>query len=630
MASSPVAVSAKSRPSDATTGLLYLGVALVLVGGFALQRLGLERVVRELLGRPLLFAVAAAVVALPALTFAGLDFRRARRRAYTPPSLRVQVFRSGVYGLAFGLANLLGVLALEPRLLPALLGIAGGVALVALASVYGVVCWYLCLRPREFEAAELPTFKEVSHALRDSNDFVLGTAGSDWKSGEGDPQWLVLPERALFTNLYCLAGTGSGKTSTVVHTLLEQALYKWAGDPKRKIGMFINDCTKGEILNHVLARAKKAGREKDVIALRVGGEWSYNPLAEGNATALAARLLVALETMTAQESNTYYRKMAREFTENAFQVMEDVLGRGKFGFMDFYDFICDDQVQASFLEAAKEKNSVSYRWFVKQWLTQDAHEQGMLTKGLRADVSSFVQEAVAPIFASASANFPGWKTVINEGKIVVFNMPMDVWGDFAKALGIFVLMDFQAAVLARNTPEFAQSGGNTERLMMCVLDEAWAYMNPKLAEFTAVSRSARCCTLALHQGLQQVPPQYRDTVLGNFRTSILLSINDPLSLSVFSRLFGTHKVMRQSHSEGSSFAGVEQKMLTDAYAARAGGESKSVSVSYTEIDEPRFPEDALLRLPQGKAVVQMYDGATTHLPRVVNLLLGTLPQHQLF
>jgi hypothetical protein len=619
-----------TTPSRSGPIALYVVAAAAALAMFAARQLSVARVAEFAWRWHGRLAWVAAAVLLPVVLFGSLDFARSHRRGYQPPSVRVQLARALGYGLGLSLANALWVLAVKPELVSraAENELPAGLAFLSVTLIYAALAWASCLRRRRYVAAALPSFKEAALALRDTNDFLLGRTGSEWKSGRGDARWYVLPEQAMFANLYCLGGIGSGKTSAVAKPLLEQALFKFPRDARRKVGIFLLDA-KGNNADHVLERAAKAGREKDVIILRPGGAWTCNPLAEGNPTALANKLVAGLESMTDQESNTYYRKMQREFAENAFQVLADVLGPGRFTFMDVYDFICDDKVQKKYLAAAAPKNSVSSRWFANQWAKEDSREQMMLTKGFRADLSSFVRDEIAPTFCVASPNFPGWTRLIEEGLIVVFSMSLDEYGDFARAMGIFMLMDFQSSMLVRSTTKFRRAGGNVERLVFCFVDEVWAYMNPKLAEFTSVSREARCCTLALHQSLAQVPPRYRDVLTGNLRTPIILSVNDMLTLQTFSGLFGTHKVERQSRSEASSYSGVERQLLSDGLLGRAGGESKSVSISHTSVDEPRFSTDDILRLPKSTAVVQMFDGDNTVHPTVVHLLPGFLPENEL-
>ncbi|RKH92969.1 TraM recognition domain-containing protein [Corallococcus sp. AB038B] len=590
------------------------------------------------------FGVGALVFAVLLAVGVTLDFRRAQRRDYVPPALRVQVARSLLYGAGVLLMLAACAFWIRPGLLAVVAKSGGRAAWFSLLVLpYAGVLWAVCFRPRVFTPAPLPTWQESCEALRDTNDFLLGKSSEDWKRGPvhgiGDPRWFVLPEFGLFANLYCLGGIGSGKTFTVIKPLLEQALFKWGGDrevlygPKGKqkpvrtrdmrCGIFLLDY-KGNNAAYVVERATAHGRAEDVVIVTPGGQWSVNPLASGTPQQVAQKLVAALEVMTSQQSNSYYRKMQLEFATHALSVLQDVLGPGKATLRDLYDFTTDPKEQAKFLEGAKPKASLSYRWFETQWSQEDPREQMMLTKGFRADLSQFVTNELAPTFSAPAPNFPGWRSIPDDGRIVVFSMNVDEWGPVARSLGIFMLMDFQLQMLGRTTTKFREEGGNTERLVMCFADEAWAYMNPQLPEFTAVSREARCCTLAAHQAIDQVPEVYRAVVVGNFRTPIILGINDPRSCDTFSKVFGTHKVVRTSRSESSGYAGVSHGLLSESVRGKVGGESRSVSVSASEVDEPRFTPDELTRLPKFHAVVQVFDGDVVRNPACVALQPGHL------
>ena len=616
--------------ADASSAILMLVASALVIGVFYLQRVPQETILRKLEAKPLAFVQLAGLLVLPVLLFGFFDWLKVRQRDYVAPSLRVQISRSLAYGLLLLLANLAFFIWVRPSLLRTFVGLGSSFFFALLLTVpYGLGCWFLLFRRRQFEVEALPTFKEAALALRNTYDFLLGRTGSDWKTGGGDPRWYILPEKALYANVYCLGGIGSGKTSSVVKPLVEQALFKFPKEPKKKVAIFMLDA-KGNNAIYMQERAKAAGREKDVIIIRPGGDYSYNPLGGGNPTAVAAKLVAALEVMTAQESHSFYKKMQLEYATNALGVLMDVYGQGKVSMQHLYDFVCDQAYYKAMLDQAKPLNGVGYRWFVNQWNTTDPREQKQLTQGFRADLNPFVQSDMAPTFAPANPTFPGWEHLIDEGKIVVFSMSLDEYGSFARAMGIFVLLDFQNVMLARTTTKFREAGHNTERLCLCVLDEVWAYLNEKLPEFTAVSREARCCTLALHQSLGQILKEpMRQVMLGNFRTPIILAINDPLSLKTFETMFGVHKVQRESRSESAGYAGVQKQLLSDSLVGKAGGESRSVSVSLSTVDEPRFPMDAILRLGKNRAIVQSYDGDVTSLPCVVETLPGYLAENQL-
>lgn len=629
------AAAARQQVAQASGGIhpaFYVLIAAIVLGSHQLSQTNPAAGAAWLALHAARVGAGGAVLLALLLLLTALDFRASGAVSYVAPTLRVRLSRSLVVALFFHVAGYALAVGVWPDFAPGLLLQGRALGLVAL-PIFGLAFAYdqACLRAPEKLKAPLPTFAEAADALRDTNDFLLGTTGvDDWKTGLGELRWHVIPEKAMFTNVFALGGIGSGKTATALKPMLEQALYKFPTDASRKVGLFVIDGTKGSLTEWLTERARLAGRAADIVEIKPGGQWSYNPVAQGTPTALATKLVAALEVMTAQESHSYYKKMQREFAENSFQILTDVLGEGRFTLRDLYDFICDPTVQKQMLEAAAPKNSISYRWFQNQWAHEDPREQMMLTKGFRADLSLFVRDELAPTFAVADATFPGWKRFLDEGRIVVFNMDLSTWGELTRAMGIFLLMDFQRAMIARSQPSFKRAGGNTERLVLCGIDECWAFINPGLAEFTAVSRESRCCTFGLTQSLGQFPPVYRDTMIGNFRTAIVLPVQDPLTMETYSRLFGTFRTKRESVSESTGFSGVQDQLFTETVRARLGGESRSVSVSTQEVDEPRFSPSDLLLLPANSAAVLMFDGTRVQPSRLVHLLPSYLKENQLF
>ena len=108
-----------------------------------------------------------------------------------------------------------------------------------------------------------------------------------------------------------------------------------------------------------------------------------------------------------------------------------------------------------------------------------------------------------------------------------------------------------------------------------------------------------------------------------------MAVNDLATLKTFTQLFGTHKVLRRSVSESSGYSGVERQLLRDHLSARLGGESKTLSTSLSEMDEPRFSTDDILHLKKNRAIIQMFDGDDTHSPRVIETLPHFKSEHQL-
>jgi hypothetical protein len=638
--STPSSQPAVAAQSGNPLGILLAFVAALPLIFAVLVRRAPDRVLEKQFGaaarglerHPFMVAAAGLLLLLLAVMHAVGDFRASSAAAYVPSSARVRAVRS-LLAAALMLAGFLFLWLAASRNLFFFARSAIEIFAAGIIPWLGAAWAYnaACLRPPMRTYPAPPSFREAVDVLSCTYDFLLGYTGvHDWKTVSPPLRWFRIPSLAMFTNIFIFGGIGSGKTATALKPLLEQALAKFPGDREQKVGLFVVDGTKGSLTEHVRERAQLAGRAADIVEITIGGKWSYNPIADGSPTALASKLLAALEVMTAQESHSYYKKMQREFAENALSILTEVLGSGRFTMRDLYDFICDETIQTKTLEAAAPKNSISYRWFKTQWEKEDPHERIELTKGFRADLSLFVRDEIAPTFCDVDANFPGWRAFLDEGKILIFNMDLSTWGELTRAMGIFLLMDFQRAMIARSQPSFKRAGGNTSRLVLAAIDEAWAFMNRGLAEFTAVSRESRCCTIALTQSLDQIPPAYRATVIGNFRTAVLLSVQDPLTLKTYSDLLGTHRTVRESVSESSGYSGVEQRLFSDSLLARAGGESRSLSRSTQDVDEPRFSATDLLHLPEATAAVLMFDGKVVRTARAVKLLPSYLPEFQLW
>ncbi len=80
----------------------------------------------------------------------------------------------------------------------------------------------------------------------------------------------------LLRHVLALGSTGSGKTSAIVNPLLEQLLQWQAADPAQRLGLLILDPKGDETPQKVLAFARAAGREQDVVVLSPQGDSYYD------------------------------------------------------------------------------------------------------------------------------------------------------------------------------------------------------------------------------------------------------------------------------------------------------------------------------------------------------------------
>ena len=91
------------------------------------------------------------------------------------------------------------------------------------------------------------------------------------------PDWLVIPERGLYTGVAIFGAVGSGKTSACMNPFARQLLGWQATKPERRAAALVLE-VKGDFCYDIREILTTAGREDDYMELGMGGKWQWNPL----------------------------------------------------------------------------------------------------------------------------------------------------------------------------------------------------------------------------------------------------------------------------------------------------------------------------------------------------------------
>lgn len=493
---------------------------------------------------------------------------------------------------------------------------------------------------------DYPAYQRQVAELQDTYDFVLGTEFPDDERGaeQGRRAWKLLPAAALWTNLYVFGGIGSGKTSAFAYPLLHQALLKFQQDDARRPSIFLLDL-KGDNAAQVYEFARRAGRADDFFVIRPGNELKtafgplpsrhflkWNPVGGSAAYDVRAAMLYdAFEATSHGSSPQYFKDVQSEFLSATLALFDAVQEPGTVTLAELYKFGLNDDYRGALLEAATSATSplarIATEYFDGKFNKLEPKDRTALISGLSAKLAKFSSRSLLDTFCPGDDEtglLESFHDVLtNRSGIVVFSVPEALYSqELARLLGVAALRAFQTAMLQRTDTEFGANGGNTERLVLNVVDECWAYMNRGVASFTAVSRQAKTCSLYLSQSLDQIAPDYRDTVLGNFRSKVLLGVNDPLTLRTFSDLFGTVEEEATTEGISQSLQGASTG-LGGTVSGRSKGLSASISRTVREV--PRFGTTALQHQPAGFGVAHIFDGGR-QLPAVT---IQTTPWYRL-
>jgi hypothetical protein len=160
---------------------------------------------------------------------------------------------------------------------------------------------------RKTRAGKLPPYPEP--AKRDDLFLVIGEVHNRRRPTPSEnPQWLTLPERALFTGTAIVGAIGTGKTSCCMYPFAEQILAYRASEPERRIGGLVLE-VKGDFCHKVRGILEHHNRAEDYIEIGLGSEYRYNPLHNDlDAYALAYNIASLLNNLFGRGKEPFWQQ----------------------------------------------------------------------------------------------------------------------------------------------------------------------------------------------------------------------------------------------------------------------------------------------------------------------------------
>ena len=148
--------------------------------------------------------------------------------------------------------------------------------LIAFSSAFALLYIFAVKSEPAVVPNPLPRYPDPVH--RENLFLVLGEIHHPKQIGPaGDPRWLIVPERGLFTGIAIFGAVGSGKTSCCMLPFAEQILSYHADNPERRIGGLVLE-VKGDFCLKVRQLLEKYRRAGDYIEVSLDAQYRYNPL----------------------------------------------------------------------------------------------------------------------------------------------------------------------------------------------------------------------------------------------------------------------------------------------------------------------------------------------------------------
>jgi hypothetical protein len=446
------------------------------------------------------------------------------------------------------------------------------------------------------------------------------------------PSWVVVPETGMFQNFLITGTIGTGKTAAVMYPLCKQALYYKADDEDEKAGMLILD-VKGNFYEKVLEFAQDCGREGDIVLIKLGGKYKYNPLHKPNMEPvdLAGRTRQVLEIISggSGSKDAFWDDKAANMVGECVRLLRlvnngyvslglihelvtnkaylsDMLARMEFMYgkqrktsgheLDDGQFEDEDDIEVvvnghelSEEDYEERRIKFDYEHCLNYFTGEFSADSGTVIETIKTCVTRITNFFVSSMSVHESfspdkiedLNFHGFEDVINKGKIVVLAMNVEERPIVARTIAAYLKQDFQAEVLQRTV---STRGLNRTRPVFFICDEYQEFVGAKDANFYGVSREAKCCSIVASQSYTSLLKTLGDekafnTLQQNLINKIWLRGDDKLTIETAQQLTGKEEKRKYSTNISESMADARHSKIFGSLVGNKTSVSESTNVS---------------------------------------------------
>lgn len=428
----------------------------------------------------------------------------------------------------------------------------------------------------------------------------------------------TLTEKNILKNILILGIIGEGKTAANMLVYLRQAIYYNANLLEGKCGGMVTD-VKGNFAKYVVDFCKDVGRDDDIILFRLVGEYFINFLykPEEPAMILASRFSELLKVNSESGNDGYWIDLAEKLIANGIILARLYFDEGYFTFEDLDSTIVDDNRRKKIIKELdkRQKDGLmskynedlfisAKRYFKNKYETLGDKIKGIIMTEVDRLIGAFTSDPLVKYTfcpPKEKLNFPSFKSIINEGKIFIIDVPEQRFKVVAKLANTFCKLEHQTQVIMR----LSDKNMNQDRPCFFLSDENHKICTPGDADFYSLAREARHFSILSTQSISSYMTVLKNksivnNMLNNLDNKLFMRNTDPETLDYCLKVIG--KEVKTYTNKSTSESG---KTDIDYLSANVSQENKSISTSHSEIErkEEIFTQEFFSRiLDEFKAV----------------------------
>lgn len=408
----------------------------------------------------------------------------------------------------------------------------------------------------------------------------------------------ILPEKSLYQNILITGTTGSGKTSSAMYPFCKQLIEYKSTDLREKLGMLILD-VKGNFYEQVLEFAKESFREDDIILIKLGNDVTYNPLDKPSlkASVLAERLKTILLLFSPNNSDSYWLDKSTQVLSECIKLCR-LYNNGYVTFSEIHKLIFFPdyyEEKIKFLRIQFQSNKFTHEqcfdllsaieFFETELKNLDTRVLSIVKSEISRITSMFISDySVQKIFCPAKEeiSFDGFKSVLQDGKIVVLSMNLAENQNLARFMAAYLKLDFQTEVLA------SLSSPSTIRPSVFLCDEFHEFVTSTDASFFAQSREAKCINIVATQSYSSLLNTLKDATCVRVLTQNLINklwfrTDDSFTIEDIQKQLGKEDKEKTSYSICENAKETKYHYLTGRFYSDSSNLSESFN-TYVQND----------------------------------------------
>ena len=418
---------------------------------------------------------------------------------------------------------------------------------------------------------------------------------------------IYLFEKSLYQNILITGTIGTGKTSSAMYPFTKQLIEYSCNDFDNKIGMLILD-VKGNYYIKVSEFAKSCNRDKDLIIIKLGGKYKYNPLHKPNLkpSVLANRLKNILLLFSPNNSESYWLDKVESILTECIKLCR-LYNNGYVTFEEIHKLVSLENYYTEKIEFLRNKfinnefntediyNLLSsLNFFQKEFFSLDQRTLSILKSEITRITNVFVSDyEIYNTFnpKEEELNFLGFEDLIKNGKIVVLNMNISEYKNLSKIIATYLKLDFQTEVMARLANNFQIS----KRTVAFISDEYHEYCTTSDSEFYAQSREAKCINIVATQSytslLNSLNNKYSvEVIIQNLVNKFWFRTDDIFTIENAQKQIGKEDKEKEFHSISENAKETNYSYITNSFNSTDSNISESIStqVTYDFVYDTKF------------------------------------------